>query len=132
MCVCGSVRTDGRINREQDASSRSFRQRSTVMSSSVHPNHLERRQVLLLHYSADGCLGARCFVLFCLKMRFVFNGRAGQRGPNALRKFFFLLRLSSVAVFRLEEHLKLVWPPAAAGRLRLGSSPAWRLMSALD
>lgn len=63
--------------------------------------------------------------MFCLVLfEIVFNGRAGQKGPNALRKVFFLLRLSGVAVFRLGELLKLVWPAAAAA-LRGGWCRCW-------
>lgn len=56
-------------------------------------------------------------------MRFVFNGRAGQKGPNALKEFFFLLRASSVAVFRTFE-ARL----ASGGR----RTPATRLQSCVE
>lgn len=49
----------------------------------------------------------------------------GALAKKKKKKLFFLPRLSSVAVFRLGELLKMF-------DLRLGSGPAWRLMSALD
>lgn len=71
--------------------------------------------------------GARCFVLFCLKMRSVFNGRAGwPKGTKRTEKCFSLDSDCPALPFSDWGNF---W---SSSGLRLGSSPAWRPMSALD